>query len=146
MKRCLKWVSAICFVTLVFSISSFAKDKASPSVSRQLEEHRVAYRDTMKELVEIERARYLSGSDRLDDLVQARVGLAEAELQLATDARQRIAVLEELVTTTASAEKDSRERMKVGTGRIDDYVRSKAARIQAEIRLLEERQAQLKSR
>ncbi len=134
-------------ITVVACLFAFvstlpAQNREQDEIVSELHTLRLAYRDEMMKVVDSLRQRYRDGMDNADGLFTAQNLLADAELAVAIKPGQRIAALESALESLKTFESDQMARFNKGTGRSDELAKCTAARIFAEIRLLEERQNQ----
>jgi hypothetical protein len=99
---------------------------------------RIEYRDAMRQLIDLLQQRSMAGVDDVDGLLAALVALSDAELAVASTKAERLAALEASLKKFKETEEYQKTRMKVGTGRVDEMAKAKAARIHCELRILEE--------
>jgi len=89
----------------------------------------------LQEAVDLAVIRYRQGESRYDVVLSLQRDLLDAELQLATNREQRIAVYRRLVDNMTTAEKVARQLYEAKEVSQIDYLRAKAARLQAQIDL-----------
>jgi outer membrane protein TolC len=97
-------------------------------------------RDTMQEWVRSVDQHYRSGRVSSDMVIQARSGLLGAELELATTAAERFAIHQRMIATLHDLEQAATERYRMGTVTQAEVLHARAARLNAEIQLIRERQ------
>ncbi len=98
-------------------------------------------RAVLERLVEFEQAAYEQGRERLDRVVDARLELLEAELELAEGPAQRVAIRARMVAMLEKLEEGCRRRSEAGLATSADLYRAQAARLAAQVALLRERRA-----
>ena len=95
-------------------------------------------RETLRQLVDAITARYTAGHRTLDNVIHARNGLLDAELEMAKTSAERIQIHEDRVQNFRALENAVKQRHKAGQATIDEMLVAKAARLEAEIELLRE--------
>jgi outer membrane protein TolC len=115
--------------------TAFAAAADSPEAKKLLIERR----NVLKEVNDIQRKGYERGELQLPDLLLTNRDLLEAELELADDKSQRIAICERLVKTFEDIEAISQRRQASGEITIIDVLSTKAARLKAQAQLANER-------
>ncbi len=103
-----------------------------------LQQKRIEYRDSTREVIEVLRQRYMQGTDSIDQLIAAQVALSDAELAISSIKEERVTILEASLNKLKELEQYQQARIEVGAGRTDELVKAKAGRILGEILLLEE--------
>jgi outer membrane protein TolC len=91
--------------------------------------------ETLRKVVEIVSQQYKLGGVGIGQVVQAQQSLLRAELDLCDSDKERIAVLEKLVSLMKDHEKIAAARFKSGDGRQGEALMAKATRLDAEIAL-----------
>ena len=99
-------------------------------------------RDTLRQALETAEARYRSGNVALESVLRTAKELLEVELQLARTKAERIELCETTVAKLREMENLAQARFDAGieSGR-GELLEAKAARLNAEERLLQERTA-----
>jgi outer membrane protein TolC len=96
-------------------------------------------RDTLQERLDAIEASFKSGRTETVVLIGAELDLLAANLELATQPVERIALLEKMVSNMKQIEDWTLGRFENGTGLRHDLLLAKAARLRAEIDLLRAR-------
>jgi outer membrane protein TolC len=118
-----------------------AAESSGESAQRQkLADLLTERRDTLRKLVEAVELQYHHGAGTLDAVVRASNDLLDAELALAPSEADRIAILERIVQNLKALEEMVSARYNAGRATISDVLSAKAARLNAEILLLTERE------
>jgi len=129
-------------VALAAGPSAGAPPPASGDMPQKLLKLRQERRDTLRRALEIITKQFETGSAPYEELLARTDQLCDAELDLAVDRSQRIAVREKKLANLRAGEALLGQRL--AAGRITEPVllTAKAARLKAEIDLLVERAAQ----
>lgn len=125
-----------------FATTMLAQPRENEEHASELRRLRHSYRDAMVKIVDITQQRYMQGLDRIDGLLEAQVALANADATIAATPAERVAAFESSVESLKELEANLEERVEVGAGRSDELIKCTAARIYAEILVLEERERQ----
>jgi outer membrane protein TolC len=96
-------------------------------------------RDTMHELVRTVDQHFRAGRVASDAVIQARGGLLTAELEMAATPEQRLAIHQRMIATMQDLERATAERYRMGTVTQAEVLHARAARLNAEIHLIRER-------
>jgi outer membrane protein TolC len=128
-------------ILIVLSFGMFCTAFATAADSPEAKKLLMERRNVLKEVNDIQRRGYERGELQLPDLLLTNRDLLEAELELADDKSQRIAICERLVKTFEDIEAISQRRQASGEVTIMDTLNSKAARLKAQARLANERQS-----
>ena len=125
---------------LAWSLPAASQDKqAGPDSSiRKLLFQR---RDVLRELLDFVTAHHELGTVTLADVVQARNGWLEAELDVARTREERVQIHERRVKNWRDLESLTRQDFAAGTATPKEMLVAKAARLKAEIELLREKTA-----
>lgn len=118
-----------------------AKGSDADTDSLSVQDLLVERRDTLKTLVEHVKAQYRAGDATYDSVVAATNSLLEAQLDLATTKTERIEIRKSMVENLRAVEQRLESRRESGLPSWDEYLRAKAARLLAEIRLARETDA-----
>lgn len=105
------------------------------AIQRLLEERR----DTLQQMVDSVKEQYRAGHAQMDAVLHASESLIEAELDLAKDQAERIALCERCVENVKELEAYTTTQFESGRLSHAETLAAKAARIKAEIELLRER-------
>lgn len=110
------------------------KPRAEQSADKvkDLQKERLA---TLKTVAEMEAELYKIGQGTTDAMLEARVLVAEAELEAAEKESDRVAVLKNLVETLKACEETAKARKVAAAGTEAEVLRAKARRLAAQIRL-----------
>jgi outer membrane protein TolC len=95
-------------------------------------------RDTLQRLLELRSEQFRSGQGSYRDVQDVVNELIDAKLQLATDHTARINLLQEHVKSLRKFEEATESLVKVGQGSQADVLVAQAARLKAQIRLVQE--------
>ena len=127
---------------LAFVTTLFAQNRKHEDFASELRNLRHSYRDAMVKVVDVMHRRYVQGTDNVDGLLKAQFALADAEASIAANPAERMAAKASSLESLKKLEAYLEQRVKVGAGRSDELAKCTAARIFAEITLLEERERQ----
>ena len=119
--------------------SALAQEKDqvhSPEVFKLLTQRR----DTLRSLLEIREQKYRTGLVQNDVVFAARNLVFEAELELATSGKERIAVLEKHVKNLQDFEKFQSSRARTGESTQEALLQVRATRLATQVALLRERE------
>jgi outer membrane protein TolC len=105
---------------------------AKDSKVKELLKERLA---TLRKLVHAVTADYVKGQVSFDRVQQATRALLDAELEQCESDKERIKVLEKIVTLAKESEKSAEQRYKTGNAAQSDVLMATAARLEAEIAL-----------
>lgn len=111
------------------------KSEQSAAIKRLLSQRR----DTLREIVELAEAQYRDGRGQQRDVFRAAESLIDAELDLATDKAERIALRERRLDIMKRMEEHTRARREVAAVNNAEVLAATAERLKAEIELLQER-------
>lgn len=115
--------------------TAFASAADSPEAKKLLLERR----NVLKEIADIQSKAYASGEVQIHDVLLTNRELLEAELGLAEQKDQRVAICERLAKTLEEIEAISQRRHASGEVTTIDVLKSKAARLKAQAQLANER-------
>ena len=93
---------------------------------------------TLEQLAALTREQYQAGMATIEDYLAAERELLEATIELANDRDARIVLLDKHVGNLKRTEAMAKERVANGVASQAEYLRAKAARLQAEIGLARE--------
>ena len=128
-------IVAVCICMTAFTNAE--NNEAAPDGKvRQLLTER---RDTLRERLDAVEASYKSGLADTTVVIAAKTELLDAELEMANQPADRIALREGLVANMKQIEDWTRQQFDSGTALQQDVLLAKAKRLQAEIELLHER-------
>jgi hypothetical protein len=125
----------LCIATRVPALGQNADDAAA-TIKARLEQKR----DVLKQRLEAFEVLVKSGNSTPDATLAARDDLLDAELALATDKPQRIAVLERKLDNAKQYESVLTQQRGNGRALLTDSLMATARRLDAEIALLRERE------
>ncbi|MCP4679175.1 MAG: hypothetical protein GY854_27515, partial [Deltaproteobacteria bacterium] len=111
------------------------KSEQAAALERLLKQRR----DTLREVVAFAEAQYRAGVTEQDAMFRASESLIAAELDLATDKAERIALREQRVEIMKQMEECTRAKRHVARVNNADVLAATAERLKAEIELLRER-------
>ena len=136
-------ISSLCVVVaslavLLSSQTAGSQDKKPTSPENKINSLLVERRDTLRQLVDSVTAQYKAGRTTLDNVIRARNGLLDAELEIAKTKTERIRIHEERVKNFRDLENAIKRRYTVGKGTYEEMLTAKAARLKSEIELLRE--------
>ena len=114
-------------------------DRQMATAERELLQQR---RDTLRKLVEILEARFRQGEATQRPLIEAQNALITAELELAADQPQRIALLEKKLANLKQLTEMCGAMHQSGQVPYEQVLASQAESLRAEVELLRERAAQ----
>jgi hypothetical protein len=114
-------------------------DRPMAAAERELLQQR---RDTLRKLVEILEARFRQGETMQRPLIEAQNALIAAELELAVDQPQRIALLEKKLANLKQLMEMCSAMHQSGQVPYEQVLASQAESLRAEVELLRERSAQ----
>ena len=128
--------TSVCLVMLSQSATSQTEQNtlSDKKLNSLLEE----LRDTRRQIVEWIELRYSQGNASLDNVIQARIELLDAELDIAKTKAERVRVREEQVKNFLELENLLTQRHKNGEITNVEILAVKAVRLEAEIQLLRE--------
>ncbi|HEV3120829.1 MAG TPA: RNA polymerase sigma factor [Isosphaeraceae bacterium] len=112
---------------------------ARPRTGETLRALLVEKRDLLRQLVETSRRLFEGGELALEEMLRAKPALLEAELKLAETRRDRLAILEAMLGEAKQLEEVIRQRWERGEMTQTAVVNSKIFRLDAQIRLEEEK-------
>lgn len=127
------------FAPEIISTQMAMREAVDPALQAKLQELRLAYRDELGIVVDVMKTRYQQGASNIDELIQVQMAFVQADLATTSNPLERVKKLETLLKQFREVESFQELRNKSGQGRIDEWHKSKAARIYGEIMLLEER-------
>ena len=131
-------VSMVTTAALVWTQQSDARASAD-NQTPVLKELLTKRRDTLQQLLELRKKELQSGRGSYRDVQDVVNELIDANMQLSTDHAVRINLLQEYVESLRTFEEATQAKVKVGTGSQADVLEAQAARLKAEIRLVQEK-------
>lgn len=136
-------ISSLCVVVaslgvMLSSQTAGSQDEKPTSPENKINSLMVERRDTLRQLVDSVTAQYKAGRTTLDNVIRARNGLLDAELEIAKTKTERIRIHEERVKNFRDLENAIKQRYTVGKGTHEEMLTAKAARLKSEIEFLRE--------
>ena len=128
-------VAMVCTGTAVFSVAQ----NSSSNPEHEIRDLLTQRCDVLRERADTIEAAFKGGTADADAVITARNDLLHAELKLATDPVERVALCESNVANMNRIEELARVRFNNGTAYKQDVLAATAARLSAEIELLHER-------
>ena len=128
--------TSVCLVML--SQSATSQTEQSTISDKKLNSLLAELRDTRRQIVEWIELRYRQGNASLDNVIQARIELLGAELDIAKTKAERVRVRQEQVKNFLELENLLSQRHKNGEITNVEILAVKAVRLEAEIQLLRE--------
>ena len=129
---------AACLCVVVCSQPAESQEERQASSDNKLNNLLAERRDTLHQLVEWVVAVQKDGGATLDNVIQAKNDLLDSELDIATTKTERIRIREEQVENFRYLENFIASRHENGKITIYELLVVKAARLEAEIKLLRE--------
>ena len=129
----------VCAAFAVISARAEPKDADPAPDAEKITALQKERRDLLREVVNSAEEGHRTGVLAYSAVSRAMTAWLNAELDLAANHAERVAVREKILTHAENVEKTAGEAFKVGNADRTDLLEAKAARLQAEIDLLRER-------
>ena len=132
----MKRLPSILPILCLLALASTAPAEDLTKQIQDLKQERVAL---LKKQVALVQAQHRQGQTSTTEVIQASLQLLEAELDAATEPKQRVALRKEMLQHMKQLEQMVKDQVQQGTVSSSELLKAKTQRLDAEIRYLEEK-------